>query len=252
MFWIALTSIKGDREATLQPPTVLPQSPTFEHYALLFTGTDSSVSYLWHSFLATILSTLLIIVIATPAAYAIARHRFIGNSGTLVSLVILATRFVPPFMVILPLFVFFKNLQLLDTVTSLVLTYTVINLPVVVWVLIPAVHQIPKEIFEAATVDGSSTLRTFVYVGLPMLRGAVATGATLSMIFAWNEFFAALVFTQTKAATVPLLIAKFTSDFGIQYGSLAANAMVAAGPVILLGILAQRHLVRGLTAGAVK
>jgi ABC-type glycerol-3-phosphate transport system permease component len=261
IFWVLVTSFKPDVEATANPPTILPRQPTLHNYAGVFTTSyasggftiqQSSVSYLEHSVLATVFSTLITIVIATPAAYAIVRYRFRGNLGTYFSLGILAARFVPPFMIILPLFVFFKNLSLLDTIPALVLTYTMVNLPLVVWVLIPSVRQIPKEIFEAALCDGASVFRTFLSVGVPILRGAIATGATLSLIFAWNEFFAALIFTQTNAATMPLLIAKFTSSFGTQYGALAANAVIAIGPVVVLGILAQRHLVRGLTAGAVK
>ncbi len=252
LFWMVVTSFKTNSEATADPPTVLPRTPTLANYAEMFSGNVNSVPYLINSFEATIFSTLLVIVISVPVAYAIGRHRFVANTGGLLGLVILATRFIPPFMIILPLFIFYKNLQLLDTITSLTLTYTIVNLPVVVWILIPAARQIPKEILEAATVDGASTFRTFFHVGLPMLRGAIATAATLSMIFAWNEFFAALVFTQTRAATMPILLATFTSSFGVQYGSIAANAVVAAIPVIILGILAQRHLVRGLTAGAIK
>jgi ABC-type glycerol-3-phosphate transport system permease component len=261
LFWVLVTSFKPNLEATAEPPTILPQSPTLHNYAGVFTSSyaaggfsiqESSVSYLEHSLLATVFSTLLVIVLATPAAYAIARHRFRGNLGVPFSYGILAARFVPPFMIILPLFVFYKNLGLLDTIPALVLTYTMVNMPLVVWVIIPSVRQIPKEIFEAATVDGASVVRTFLLVAVPMLRGAMATGATLSLIFAWNEFFAALIFTQVNAATMPLLIAKFTSSFGTQYGALAANACIAIVPVIVLGILAQRHLVRGLTAGAVK
>lgn len=252
LFWMLSTSFKTNVEATADPPTVIPRTPTLDNYAEMFAGGVDSVPYLFNSLQATIYSTVLVILISVPVAYAIGRHRFFANSGGILGILILSTRFIPPFMIILPLFLFYRDLRLLDTIISLTLTYTLVNLPVVVWILIPAARAIPNEIIEAATVDGASTFRSFFSVGIPMLRGAIATAATLSMIFAWNEFFAALVFTQTKAATMPILLATFTSSFGVEYGSIAANAVVAAIPVIVLGVLAQRHLVRGLTAGAVK
>lgn len=252
LFWMLSTSFKTNSEATADPPTVIPRTPTLANYAEMFSGGVDSVPYLLNSFQATIYSTILVILISVPVAYAIGRHRFVANTGGILGLLILSTRFIPPFMIILPLFIFYRDLRLLDTIAALTLTYTIVNLPIVVWILIPAARQIPDGILEAATVDGASTFRTFFFIGLPMLRGAIATAATLSMIFAWNEFFAALVFTQTKSGTMPVLLATFTSSFGVEYGSIAANAVVAAIPVIILGVLAQRHLVRGLTAGAVK
>lgn len=251
VFWIFVTAFKPDAEVLIQPPTVFPQNPTLEHIEAIF-GPEGSYPYLVNSVIATVGSTILVLLITAPLAYVLARHRFVGNAGAGLSLSVLAARFIPGFMIVIPLFLIFRSWGLLDSVPGLILVYTVMNLPLVLWILLPALRAIPHDIFEAAEVDGASVWRGFISVGLPLMKPAMATAATLSMIFAWNEFFTALIFTQTKAQTAPLMISKFLSDFGVQYGFLAANALVVALPMIILGIVAQRHLVRGMTAGAVK
>lgn len=251
LFWVVVTAFKPNPEVLIKPVQVLPRTWTLDNIAALFTD-NGSLNYLLNSTVATLGSTVLVILVATPAAYAIGRYHFPARIGEGMSLSVLAARFIPAFMLIIPVFLIFKNLQLLDTVQGLVLAYTVMNLPLAIWVILPAATQLPNELMEAAAVDGASITRTFFQVGLPLLRPAIATAATLSMIFAWNEFFTALIFTHRNAQTAPLLISKFIGDFGVLWGSLAANALIVALPMIFLGVVAQRHLVRGLTAGAVK
>lgn len=251
LLWIIVTAFKPNSEVLTQPIQILPRSWTLENIQGLF-STNGSLPYILNSLQATIGSTIAVIVIATPAAYALARHRFLGNAGGGFGLSILAARFIPGFVLVIPLFLMFVQLQLIDTVFGLIVVYTVMNLPLAVWVILPSARQLPTEIIEAASVDGASTTRTFFTVSLPLLRPAIATAATLSLIFAWNEFFTALIFTQTKAQTAPILLSSFFGDSGVDWGGLAATALVVALPMVVLGIVAQRHLVRGLTAGSVK
>jgi multiple sugar transport system permease protein len=249
--WIFVTAFVPNSDVTKLPVRIVPREWTFANIEGLFTSTGA-LPYIVNSLFATIGSTIAVVLVATPAAYAIARHRFVGNAGGGFSLGILAARFIPGFMIIIPLFLAFRDLGMLDSVWGLVIVYTVMNLPLTVWVILPAARQLPTEIMEAAAVDGASTTTTFFRIGLPLLRPAIATAATLAMIFAWNEFFVALIFTQVKAQTAPILLSSFFSDSGIQWGALAATSLAVAVPMIAFGIATQRHLVRGLTAGSVK
>lgn len=251
LLWIFVTAFKPNSEALSIPVRILPNNWTLEHVADLL-APDASLPFILNSLQATIGSTIAVLIVATPAAYALGRHRFFRDLGGAFSIGILAARFIPGFVLIIPLFIMFAGLQLLDSVAGLIIVYTVMNLPLAVWVIMPAAAQIPREIVEAASVDGASTTRTFLTVGLPLLRPAIATAGTLSLIFAWNEFFTALIFTQDRAQTAPILLSSFFGDSTIDWGGLAANALVVVVPMIVLGIVAQRHLVRGLTAGSVK
>ncbi|MBW9122333.1 carbohydrate ABC transporter permease [Microbacterium trichothecenolyticum] len=249
--WIFITAFVPNDAVTTLPVTIIPKEWTLDNVAQLFSP-EGALPYIQNSLMATLGSTIAVIAIATPAAYAIARHRFFANAGGGFSLGILAARFVPGFMIVIPLFLMFRNLDLLDSIPGLIIVYTVMNLPLTVWVILPSARQLPPEIMEAAAVDGAGTWTTFFRISLPLLRPAIATAATLAMIFSWNEFFTALIFTQLRAQTAPILLSSFFSDASVQWGGLAATALAVALPMIVLGILAQRHLVRGLTAGSVK
>lgn len=250
LLWVLVTAFKPNSEVLEKPATILPKRWTLENLAGL--SADGTFSYLSNSLIATLGSTLVVLLIATPAAYAIARHRFPLRGERAVELTFLAARFIPIFMIIVPTFLIYRDLQLLNTVWVLVLAYTAMNLPLAIWIILPAAQQLPEELLEAARVDGAGIWKTFTKVSLPLLRPAIATSATLCMVFAWNEFFAALVFTQSDSATLPVLLSGFFNERGIEFGRLAANALVAIVPVVALGMLAQRHLVAGLTAGALK
>jgi ABC-type glycerol-3-phosphate transport system permease component len=205
-----------------------------------------------NSIVATSVSTVLTLVLAIPAAYALGIHRFPRDAGRPLGLGFLLLRFLPPFAVVIPLFLMLRTAGLIDTVGALVIVYTAFHLPLAVWIIQPAVQQIPREIIEAAQVDGAGSIRAMLSVALPLLRPSVATAAVMCSIFSWNEFFFALIFTNNKARTYPVLISSFVTDDGPQWGTIAATSLVAVIPIILCCLFAQRYLVHGLSAGAVK
>ncbi len=248
--WMLSTAFKHNSEILVYPPKLLPAHPTLEHFAAVLGGTAGP--FFLNSLLATFFSTTLTLVIATPAAFALAVHRFPRDVGRHVGLGFLLLRFLPPFAIVIPLFVLMRSAGLIDTVASLIIVYTAFHLPLAIWMIQPAAARIPQEIREAASVDGAGPLLTFWNVVLPLLRPSIATAAAFCTIFSWNEFFFSLILTTTRARTFPILVSSFVTDSGPQWGTIAATSLVAILPIIVLCVLLQRHLVSGLTSGAVR
>lgn len=249
--WMISTAFKRNAEILVFPPRILPSHPTLDHFREVFLG-GTVGPYFANSLVATAVSTLLTLVLATPAAFALASHRFPGNAGRHVGLGFLLLRFLPPFAIVIPLFVLMRSAGLIDTVFALIIVYTAFHLPLAIWIIQPAVSQIPREISEAAAVDRAGPLRTFWSIILPLLRPAIATAAAFCTIFSWNEFFFSLILTTNKAKTFPVLVSSFVTDSGPEWGTIAATSLVAITPIIVLCVLLQRHLVGGLTSGAVR
>ena len=249
--WMLSTAFKQNSEILVFPPRIIPTNPTLEHFQEVFFGGTVGPFFL-NSLIATAVSTILTLVLATPAAYALASHRFIRDSGRHIGLGFLLLRFLPPFAIIIPLFVLMRGIGLIDTVFALIIVYTAFHLPLAIWIIQPAVSQIPKEVTEAASVDGAGPLRAFGSVVLPLLRPSIATAAAFCTIFSWNEFFFALILTTNKAKTFPVLVSSFVTDSGPEWGLIAATSIVAIVPIVVLCIVLQRHLVSGLTSGAVR
>jgi ABC-type glycerol-3-phosphate transport system permease component len=250
LIWIVSTAFKRNGEA-LTSPSLFPQNPTFENFAGMF-DTGGAWGFFQNSLVATGVSTVLTLLLAIPAAYALGIHRFPRDAGRPLALGFLLLRFLPPFAVVIPLFLMLRSAGLIDTVGALVIVYTAFHLPLAIWIIQPAVQQIPREVIEAAQVDGAGPLRAMVSVAFPLLRPSVATAAVMCAIFSWNEFFFALIFTNNKARTYPVLISSFVTDDGPQWGTIAATSLVAVLPIILCCLFAQRYLVHGLSAGAVR
>jgi ABC-type glycerol-3-phosphate transport system permease component len=249
--WMLSTAFKDNSEILVFPPKLLPTHPTLEHFAYVFTGGYVGPFFL-NSAIATAVSTILTLTFATPAAFALAAHRFPGDSGRHIGLGFLLLRFLPPFAIVIPLFVLLRSFGLIDSVLALVLVYTAFHLPLAIWIIQPSVRQIPLEITEAASVDGAGPFRSFVSVVLPLLRPSIATAGAFCAIFSWNEFFFALIFTTTKAKTFPVLISSFVTDSGPEWGTIAATSLVAVVPIIVLVAVLQRQLISGLTSGAIR
>jgi len=249
--FMVATAFKTNSEILVFPPTLWPASPTLQHFIDIFSS-DGTWTFFRNSLIATIVSTLLTICFAIPAAYALASHRFPGDAGRAIGLGVLMLRFLPPFAIVVPLFIMLRGFGMLDSVGALILVYTAFHLPLAIWIIQPAVAQIPKEIGEAAAVDGNGVVGTLWRVILPLLRPSVATAAAFCTIFSWNEFFFALVFTSTRARTYPILINSYVSDSGPDWGAIAATSLLAVLPIIVLVVVLQRQLVGGLTAGAIR
>jgi multiple sugar transport system permease protein len=252
VYWMLTVSLKTEAEQFAVPPRWLSFSPTLAHYREAFFA-RSFGRYLLTSAAAAVLSTACAMVLGTLAAYALARLRMRGRWGARLALWILSTRMLPPIVTAVPIFLLMRDVRLLNTLTALVVVYTALNLPFVVWMMRGFFREIPRELEESARVDGDSRLGALRRVVLPLAAPGLAATAVFCLIISWNEFLFALVLTQTDAAmTLPVGIAGRVTQYEIKWGVMSAAGVVALTPILLFALAVQRYLVRGLSLGAVK
>src|SRR5579859_457666 len=248
IFWMVLTSFKHEVDAFTSPPQILFQ-PTLDNWQNALQD-SSYFGYLTNSLVITIFSTLCAVLLGLPAAYTLAFHPGPRTNFTLMWL--MSTRMLPAVGVILPLYIIFKNLGLFDSHLGLILIFTGANLPLVIWMMHSFLADLPYEVIEAARVDGTTLLQEFQHVILPLAIPGLMAAMLLCFIFSWNEFFVAFNLTITKAAPLTVYIVGFKTSEGLYWAKMSAAATLAVAPVIIAGWVAQRYLVRGLTAGAIK
>lgn len=248
ILWMIITSFKTEVEAISPVPSLF-FSPTLENYHSIF-GRSDYLSFAFNSVVIAFSATLLALVLAIPAAYAFAFFPTRRTRGTL--LWILSTKMMPPVGVLVPIYLIYRDLDLIDTRLGLILLFAVANLPFVLWMLFSFFRDIPAEILEAARIDGASLVEEFTYVLLPLSGPALASTALLSIILCWNEAFWSINLSTTNAATLTTFIASYSAPQGLFWAKLSAAAVLAVAPILILGWLGQKHLVRGLTFGAVK
>jgi ABC-type glycerol-3-phosphate transport system permease component len=247
--WGLLTSLKTERDVLAYPPKVI-FAPTGANYWDVLFGSASILPNLWSSLVVSALTTALTMLFAIPAAYALARLElpFKRASG----FYILATQMLPPVGLIIPYFIALQRMGWLDTYQGMVVIYLTFSLPFAIWLMVSYFEDIPREMEEAALLDRAGRLRTLLYVILPQVRGGVAVTMIFVFLNAWNEFLFAVVLGGNRVRTVTVAMFNFISVEQTLWAKLAAAAMIAMAPVIVLGIVAQRHIVKGLTVGAVK
>lgn len=243
-----LTSIKTELEALSFPPKWI-FLPTLKNYAEIF-QTSPLVGYALNSLIVASVNTGVSLVLGSMAAYSLARFKFRGSDN--IAFWILSIRMMPPVAAIIPIYVLMKNLGILDTPWCLVITYLTFNLPFVVWMMKGFFEDIPRAIEESALIDGCSQFGVFRRIALPLAAPGLAATAILAFIFSWNEFLFALILTGTKAVTLPVGIIGYMKETGINWGYMTAGGVLALIPVIIFTILVQKHLVKGLTLGALK
>ena len=225
---------------------------TIEHYEKAFLERDF-LWYLRNSLLVAAATTTLSLIIGTMAAFALARFRYPGNLKFHLSFFILSVRMMPPIVSILPLFVLFTGMGLHNTKTALIISYTALNLPFVVWMMKSYFQEIPRELDESAMVDGDTRMGAFWRIILPAARPGLAATAIFCLILSWNEVLFALILTETKKVlTLPIGIVGRITRLQVEWGEMTAAGFVSLVPVIIFAFIVQRHLVRGLTFGAVK
>jgi multiple sugar transport system permease protein len=252
VYWMLTISLKSEIDQFAVPPKWLIFRPTLAHYHEAFVE-RSFGKYLLTSAFVALLSTLCAVVLGTLAAYALSRFRLRHKLNSRLSLWILSTRMFPPIVTAVPLFLMMRDVRLLDTVASLVIVYTAFNLPFVVWMMRGFFNEIPRDLEDAARVDGDSRLGALRRVLLPLVAPGLAATAVFCLIISWNEFLFALTLTQTDSAmTLPVGIAGRVTQYEIKWGVMSAAGVVAMVPILVFALAVQRYLVRGLSLGAVK
>jgi multiple sugar transport system permease protein len=232
-------------------PSLIPEHPTFHNFVTAFTSQGLARSA-WNSLQVSVAAAILTVVVALPAAYALARFR--TRVGAVAIGWVLVSQLFPFILLVIPLFLILKRLELTNSLPGLVLVYVVWSLPFVLWMLQGFVRSIPRELEEAAAVDGASRLQTLRRVVVPLLAPGVVASTLFAFVSAWNEFFFALVMLQDpEKATVPVTLARFVGIQGVvRLGPLAAGAFLATLPSLIVFGLLQRRLTSGILAGAVK
>ena len=249
VLWALLTSFKSERDVLAYPPVFLFE-PTLAHYREVLFGASSILPNLWSSVVVSSSATLLTMLLALPAGYAIARLRYPGKRAS--GFYVLATQMLPPVGLVIPYYLALQKVGALDTYFGMVLIYLTFSLPFAIWLMVSYFEDIPYEMEEAALLDRAGRLRALWHVILPQVRGGIAVTTVFVFLNAWNEFLFAVVLGGNKVRPVTVAMFNFISVEQTQWAKLAAGAMVAMAPVILIGLLAQRHIVKGLTVGAVK
>jgi multiple sugar transport system permease protein len=273
--WLLSSSFQGEAEITSRPPHWIPHQPTMENFAAIFEARDKKVTYetrrqgdpatggyipstardlipsMWNSLVVALSVVALNLVVAVPAAYAMAKIRFIGRSTSIYFM--LTTRVIPDIALVVPFFLFIRTFGLLDHLGSLVITYLAITVPFSIFILVGYFESLPDELDKAARVDGCSRLQTMTRVYMPLAAPALVAVVLFTFLTSWNEFLLALMFTQTpKSQTMPIVVASFASDFTISFAFINAAGVLAVIPPVLMAVIFERYIVSGLTAGAVK
>ena len=249
VLWGLLTSFKTERDVLAYPPTVIFE-PTLDNYREVIFGSSSILPNLWSSFVVSTAATLLTMLFAVPAAYALARLRYPAKRAS--GFYVLATQMLPPVGLIIPYYLVLQGIGWLDTYSGLTTIYHTFSLPFAIWLMVSYFEDIPVEMEEAALLDRAGRVRTLWYVILPLVRGGIAVTTIFVFLNAWNEFLFAVVLGGNNVRPVTVAMFNFISVEQTQWARLAAGAMLAMAPVILIGLAAQRHIVKGLTVGAVK
>lgn len=249
LLWVLGLSLKTRLQVFASPPLFLWQ-PTLENYVGVLERADFLQAFV-NSLVVASGAVALSLCVGVPAAYAFARFPFRGRSFLFFSL--LAMRMLPPIAVLVPMYVLFSKLGLTTTRFSVILAYTTFSLPLVVWIMRGFFEDLPRELEESAWVDGATRQAAFRHVVLPLIRPGLVAASILCLQLAWNDFLFAAVLTNNATRTLPVLMAAFSGgDTGVDWGGMTASGVLVILPVVLFSFLAQRHLVAGLSSGAVK
>ena len=247
-YWMVTASFKQQSAILASTPQFFFQ-PTFENYVNAFSKFDILKS-LQNSLFVALVTVLISLVLGTPAAYAIARFEFKAKRD--IWFWFISNRMLSPIVVALPFFLIARNFRLLDTTWALILIYLTFNVPIVVWICADQFRNIPKELDEAATLEGYNSFAIFLKIALPLAAPALAVSAIFCFIFSWNELLYALILTRNEAKTAPVVATSFMSGYELPWGQIMATGTMVALPVIIFSMIVSRQLVRGLTAGAIK
>ncbi|NSZ66479.1 carbohydrate ABC transporter permease (plasmid) [Agrobacterium tumefaciens] len=247
--YLLMTALKPAADVQQIPPSFFPAALSFENFQVVFQSSTLPRAFV-NSLSVAILTTLLSLAVAIPAAYVATQYR--RRITTLFLLFALVTRMVPSVSLGVPLFQLLKSLGLLDTIPGLVLAHTSAALPLALLLMSAFFEGLPKELEEAARMDGCTRFQAFQKIVLPVMTGAIAVTALFTFITSWNEFLYALLLTSEATKTAPIVIAEYNSVYGLAWGAMTAAAVLYSLPVIIVTLALQKQIVGGLTFGAVK
>jgi multiple sugar transport system permease protein len=249
IFWSALNSFKTEQDILAYPPKFFFE-PTLSAYREVLFGAQSVLPNLWSSIVISVGTTVITMILAIPAAYALARLRVPGSRSA--GFYILATQMLPPVGIIIPYFLVLRNIGWMDTYQGIIIIYLSFSLPFAIWLMVSYFEDIPLEMEEAAAVDGAGRLTTLRRIIIPQVKGGIAVTVVFVFLNAWNEFLFAVVLSGNTVRPVTIAMFNFVSVEQTLWAQLAAVSVIAMLPVVILGIVAQSHIVKGLTIGAVK
>jgi multiple sugar transport system permease protein len=253
--WIVLSSLRPTVEIMAKPPVWIPQQVSFDAYIAMFSGVGKGgipvLDYFRNSLVISVTSTVIAIVIGMAGGYAFARYRFRGKSAMFLGLML--TRTVPGIALSLPLFFVYARLGIIDTHFGLILAYVALNVPFTIWLIDGFFRQVPRDLAEAAQIDGCTRWQAFWQVEFPLAGPGIASAGIFAFLTSWNEFALASQLTRSiNSKTLPVGLLDYTAEFTIDWRGMCALAVVMIVPALLLTFIVQKHLVGGLTSGAVK
>jgi len=249
--FLILNSIKPPLEFLSIPPKIFPSHICFKYYEEFFKTGGDTVHYLFNSVIITGATILISLFTGALAGYSLLHFKS-SKLTAFIILLILMVRFYPKITIVIPYFILMKNMHLLDTKISIIIAHVSITLPFVVLLTVVFYRDVPKEIEESAMIDGCGLWQFFYKIFLSVIKPALATGAILTALISWNEFLIASSLASINAKTLPIAVASFITDKGIYWGPMSAMSVIIILPMVILTLIVQKHLVRGLTLGAVK
>lgn len=251
IYWLVNQSFKGTAEFTAMPPTLIVEDPTTFNYHSLWVEQEFW-KYGINSLLVAVVASVGAVSIGSSAAYALARFKLHGNFNYHILFTVLTVRMFPPIVTLIPVFAWYSRLDLIDKRLSLAVLHGFAELPLVIWLMIGFFREVPRDMEEAAQVDGDSKLAVMFKIAVPLARPGLAATFVLVFISSWNEFLYASILTRSvDSMTLPKVVASQIGQFDIRTGNLMAAGVLTTIPVLLLALVAQRHLTRGLTVGGV-
>ncbi|MBN2073080.1 MAG: carbohydrate ABC transporter permease [Actinobacteria bacterium] len=251
LYELIVTSFKYDVDYLAIPKIFIPTRYTMDNYIHVF-GMDNIGRYFSNSLIAASCASVICLIVGVPAAYILVRARFPYRLNYFITFWILFTRMVPPVATMIPYYLIMRKMGILDTRLALIISDTCFNLPFVTWLLMGLIRELPKELEEAARIDGSNNFGVLTRIVTPLLVPGMVSAGTLVFIFAWNDFIYPLFLSSYKAKTLSVVIPGFINDFGVLWGPMSALSLIMVVPVVVVALTFQRYLVRGLTLGSIK
>lgn len=253
VYWMISATFKSRKEILAVPPVMIPTSLDLTNYASLFATRPGFYYFILNSVIITLCTTVFAVTVGTAATYGLVKFDFPYNAGEFyIPFFTLATRFLPPIIMVIPLFLIFRGVGLLDTQLVLILSYSSFSIPFVIWMMVGFFQELPDSIVEAAMIDGNTHFEAFFKIVLPLVKPGLIASTIFVLITAWNELMFAVILTRTlNAQTLPVALATFNQQFAVQWEMLSVASTIAMVPVIVFAFIVRKELIRGFTMGAV-